>query len=86
MVDDPSEVQMEYLRSLDELNYIEEVEFMEHNTKACIVLNGNFRKNYKADMEKTKKRLEFMDKYGDPLDSLNLTKSIVLWYPTYFIV
>lgn len=37
-------------------------------------------------MEKETVRLDFMSKYGDPLDGLNLSKPIVLWYPAYFTV
>ena len=28
----------------------------------------------------------FMRVYGDPLDGLDLSKPIVIWYPTYFVV
>ena len=73
---------------LFELGYIEqaEVTIAEGKSKASVVLNENFRRNYKTDMERIKRRRKFMEKFGDPLDSLNLTKSVVLWYPTYFIV
>ena len=37
-------------------------------------------------MECTRKRIKFMAKFGDPLEGLNLTRSLVLWYPTYFMV
>ena len=37
-------------------------------------------------MEKESLRLDFMRKYGDPLDGLDLSKPVVLWYPTYFTV
>ena len=29
---------------------------------------------------------EFIGKYGDPLDGLDLTKPVVIWFPTYFTV
>ena len=79
---------MEFLLSLRGLCYIEGVDssLTEGKRKACIELNKNFSRNYKIDMERTKRRLKFMEKFGGPLDSLNLTKSIVLWYPSYFIV
>ena len=53
---------------------------------AKLKLNGRFTKNYKKDMEKESLRLDFMRKYGDPLDGLDLSKPVVLWYPTYFTV
>ena len=37
-------------------------------------------------MEQEKGRLEFLEKFGDPLDGLDLKREIVLWYPTYFLL
>ena len=49
-------------------------------------LNGNFYRNFKADMEREVVKQEFMDKYGDPLGGFDLEKSIVIWFPTHFII
>ena len=51
-----------------------------------IRLNGNFKKRYKADMKRIKTRQEFMEKYGDPLDGLDLSKKVVTLYPSYFVL
>ena len=37
-------------------------------------------------MEREKSKQEFLAKFGEPLDSLDLRKPITLWYPSYFIV
>ena len=37
-------------------------------------------------MEREVARQEFMDKFGDPLTGFNLEKSIVIWFPTQFIL
>ena len=37
-------------------------------------------------MEREASRQDFMGKFGDPLDGLDLRKPIVLWFPTYFTV
>ena len=75
---------------LNDLNYIEELEVVdagnEVSKRVVITLNGNFKRNYKNDMKTTESRLKFMRKFGDPLDGLNLTKDIVIWYPTYFMI
>ena len=49
-------------------------------------LNNNFKRNFKTDMDHTVERLDFMKKFGDPLDGLDLRKPIVIWYPTYFML
>ena len=37
-------------------------------------------------MKHTDERIQFMEKYGDPLEGLDLRKPIVVWYPTYFMI
>ena len=71
---------------LDELNYVESVNVNDWLGIVTIELNGNFKRNYQKDMQHTEERLAFMDKYGDPLEGLDLRKSIVVWYPTYFML
>ena len=54
--------------------------------KAVVQLNGNFGKHFKSDMEAESARQDFMGKFGDPLQGLDLRKPIVLWFPTYFML
>ena len=51
-----------------------------------IKLNGNFQRDYKSDMERIKAKQEFMKKFGDPLEGLDLSKKVVTLYPSYFVL
>ena len=77
----------EFLTLLKTLSYIGEFKIIETVPYFTTVnLNGRFARNFQMDMERERGRIDFMAKYGDPLNGLNLRKHIVLWYPTYFTV
>ena len=40
--------------------------------------------NFTSDKEKIRKRLEFLQTYGDPIDGLNKKEFDSLWYPSWF--
>ena len=90
VIHEATERQVEFLSLLNDLNYIENLDVVEMikgaSKRAEIELNGNLKRNYKNDMMSTEARLDFMSKYGDPLDGLDMTKDIVIWYPTYFML
>lgn len=79
---------LEFLRLLKALHYIEDGDIILEQVPnyAIIKLNGHFRKNFQKDMEYEANRQNFMEKFGDPLDGLDLRKPIVLWFPTYFVM
>ena len=49
-------------------------------------MNGNFNRYYEEDMQRMIAKEEFMSKFGDPLEGLDLSKKTVTFYPSYFVL
>ena len=53
-----------------------------------MILNGNFKANFKKDVERTLKNEKIYKRYGAPLQDLNLKKgrAKVIWFLPWFII
>ena len=54
--------------------------------KIIVELNGRFGDNFVNDMDKFMQRNDFMKKFGDPIQDLNLVDVDCLWYPPWFTI
>ena len=76
--------EVDFLRLLQTLNYIEDGQIIDD--LIIVQLNGNFSTRYKLDMQRIYAKEDFMNKFGDPLDGLDLSKKAVTFYPSYFAI
>ena len=80
--------QIEFLNVIADLRYIDTCKINIDNSFASAELKmlDRFQKYFKADMQREKNKQDFMGLYGDPIAGLDVRKSIVVFYPTYFTV